>query len=171
MLAQYYALFQFCANYKHINVQFIIILNNMSRGNLSFGNRLRGFRKTILDLTLQDLAKGMGITGTVLGRVERGEGTLDSDKMYVLHNVYKLNLNWLMSGIGSPTEESANYEHSAEAEQSEMVAEEKTEYSTDTNFEIMKVKLSSIITERDLYKKLCGKLEIEVDVLKAKLAE
>jgi len=136
------------------------------KGDSAIGNRFRGVRNTLLNLTLADMSIDLGITGSVLGKVERGDGNLDFKKLQILIEKYHLSLNYLIGGIGEPLiETEKNYR--IPSEKPSIVNDNEQKYETN-DIAFLKLKLEGATKELELYKKLYEKSEAELALLKYK---
>lgn len=129
------------------------------------GERLRMIRKNNLKLTQNQLGKILGIKGNVLGRIEAGDVKIDHEKLDILITKYKINLNWLVSGIGfyeiTPEVTEANDGELSQA------GEPQAEYNSAQVRD--KETIRNLRSELDLYKKLYEKQEVEIEYLRSQL--
>lgn len=144
------------------------------------GTRLRLLRKNHTKLTQNELGEILGVKGNVVGRIESGTVGIDTEKLQILNIKFKANLNWLVSGIGSPIIEegstTTNYADDMQqvnflGDNNDNIQIAKEEISNYGNKEAatLKKEISHLTTERDLYKKLYEKSEIEIDFYKKQL--
>ena len=68
--------------------------------NKDYGFRLKEVRK-FYKLNQIDFGSTLGITNSMIGILERGDANITISHMRVLHDTYKINLNWLISGQGN----------------------------------------------------------------------
>ncbi|MCP5107160.1 MAG: helix-turn-helix domain-containing protein [bacterium] len=71
----------------------------MSIDMLETGKRLRSFRRS-LDITLSELARKAGLSIGIISEMETGKNKPSPQLMYTMHQVYGLNLHWLLTGAG-----------------------------------------------------------------------
>jgi transcriptional regulator with XRE-family HTH domain len=64
------------------------------------GERLKSVRK-FYGLNQTDFGEKFGLAYSSIGSIERGEANLMVSHMTVLHDIFHVNLNWLVSGVGS----------------------------------------------------------------------
>lgn len=144
------------------------------------GTRLRMFRKNHLKVSIQDVADQLGVTRSIYGRIETGDVKIDINKLHIMHDVYNMNINWVILGKGSPIYEdgstTTNYADDmqqvnflgGEQENVQIAKEDIGNFGT-KEVESLKKDISHLTTERDLYKKLYEKSEIEIDFYKNQL--
>jgi len=140
-------------------------------GDKVVGSRLRLFRKNITQLTQNEFGEVIGIGGNVVGRIESGNIGIDIEKLRILNIQFNLNINWLICGKSAPQlndNEKKPYTDEVEKNESLQVAESKAEYQTNDS-KLLTMQLESLTNERDLYKKLYEKQEIEVEYYKSQL--
>jgi transcriptional regulator with XRE-family HTH domain len=143
----------------------------MKKGDEVIGMRLRTFRKEILGVPMKDVCEVVKISQTVIGKIERGDISADIKKLQRLNKTYLVNLNWLISGIGSPQLSEEEIEGETEIvpiKKVSLVNEPPDEYRVPEVNELKK-RIETLVTERDLYKKLYEKQEVEIEFYKSKL--
>jgi transcriptional regulator with XRE-family HTH domain len=64
------------------------------------GERLKTVRK-FYGLSQTEFGEKFGLAYSSIGSIERGEANLMVSHMAVLHDIFHVNLNWLVSGSGS----------------------------------------------------------------------
>lgn len=151
-------------------------------GNTEIGIRLRLFRKNNTKLTQNEIGEILGVKGNVIGRIESGDIGIDIEKLQILNIHYEINLNWLILGKGTPqyqniqksqvnnlgdSSEQTNF--IGDLNESVGIIKEPAATYSNTEFEQLKSTLKTLTTERDLYKKLCEKSEIEIEFYKSQL--
>lgn len=68
----------------------------------AIGERLLHLRKSLLKLTLDEMAKGADCSPQFLNEVERGKKKMGLNVAYAIAENYGVNINWLVEGAGDP---------------------------------------------------------------------
>lgn len=143
----------------------------MKKGDIVIGTRLRTFRKQILNISIRDISMTLEISENVVGKIERGDLSADFKKLQLLNENYLLNLNWLICGLGNPVlknEETEPFTDEIKKLNQQEVSESRIEYGN-KDLQLLTMQVNNLTTERDLYKKLYEKQEIEVEFYKSQL--
>lgn len=68
---------------------------------VEIGKRIREYRKHC-GLTQEEFSEKLGVSKTFYGNVERGRQKLSVEKLIFLHNEFKIDLNYLLTGEKVP---------------------------------------------------------------------
>lgn len=72
-------------------------LENTNQIMIQMGERLRSSREN-LGYDRDDFAKALGITKDHYRKIENGKIRLNTDKIVILHKLYKIDINYLLTG-------------------------------------------------------------------------
>ncbi len=81
----------------------------------TFGSRLKEIRKH-LSFSQQDLADKLNLTRSSISKCEKDKSFVSEETLKILALTYKVNLNYLVAGLGTPF-------HSNMSEKEEILAE------------------------------------------------
>lgn len=65
--------------------------------------RIKYFRKEILDVTQDEFGNKMGVSRDVINNMERGRVNIGEDRIRLMCSVFPINEEWLRTGTGDPT--------------------------------------------------------------------
>ena len=66
------------------------------------GQRLKYLRENLLKLSQSELAKALGVKRTTLASWEQGKSEINYEIANKLLKQFRVNINWLLTGVGTP---------------------------------------------------------------------